>query len=169
MIKGKRVNLVPLNDECFDLILTWVNDPEIREFTGSRFPVSRIEHEVWFKSRAIDKYNKTFAIQLVDTKKFIGIVGNNEYDPINRTTYPFIYIGNSDYKGKGYGQEALNLIINFCFHELNIHKVFGYLFSYNKASKNMLEKCGYILEGTLKEHWYKNGKYHDVLVMGRVR
>lgn len=169
MIIGKRIQLVALDDNCFNLTLKWVNDPEIRMFTGSRFPVSIYEHEEWFKNKATDKYNKTFAIQLKSTKEIIGIVGNTEYDSINRTTNPFIYIGEKELQGKGLGQEALSLMLDFCFSILNVHRVYGYLFEYNVASKKMLEKCGYIHEGTLKQHWYKDGKYHDVLVMGRIK
>ncbi|SER70998.1 GNAT family N-acetyltransferase [Psychrobacillus sp. OK032] len=169
MIVGKRVQLIALDEDSFDLTLKWINDPSIRMFTGAKFPVTKIEHETWFKSKALDKYNKTFAIQSIETKQIIGLVGNNDYDPLNRTTYPFIYIGEKVNQGKGIGQEAFSLIINFCFEVLNVHRIYGYLFEYNTASRNMLEKCGYILEGVLKEHWYKDGKYHNVLVMGRVK
>ncbi|WP_342542139.1 GNAT family protein [Paenisporosarcina sp. FSL H8-0542] len=168
MILGKRVQLIPLDRESFELTLKWVNDPSIRMFTGAKFPVSTYEHEEWFKAKIMDKYNKTFAIQIRESNKIIGLVGNNEYDSINRTTYPFIYIGEKDIQGKGIGQEAFSLIIDFCFEVLNVRRVYGYLFEYNSASRNMLEKCGYELEGMLKEHWYKDGEYHNVLVMGRI-
>lgn len=168
MIIGERVQLIPLNEECFDLTLKWINIPELRLFTGTRFPVSKYEHEVWFKARATDRYNKTYAIQMRDTNQIIGLVGNNEYDPINRTTNPYIYIGETSIKGQGIGQEALALFLDFCFKELNVHRVYGYLYAYNTASRHMIEKCGYVLEGVLKQHWFKNGEYHDVLVMGRI-
>src|SRR5659263_330686 len=103
MIIGERVQLIPLNDECFELTLKWVNNPELRVFTGTRFPVSKYEHEEWFKAKAIDKFNKTYAIQLRDTNQIIGLIGNTKYDPINRSTNPFIYIGETDIKGKGIG------------------------------------------------------------------
>lgn len=168
MIIGERVQLIPLNEECFDLTLKWINNPEQRAFTATRFPVSKYEHEGWFKAKAMDKYNKTYAIQLKENNQIIGLIGNNDYDPINRSTYPFILIGETGLKGKGFGQEAFSLFLNFCFKELNVHKVYGYLYAYNKASRHMVEKCGYILEGVLKQHWFKDGEYQDVLVMGRL-
>ncbi|MFC0187168.1 GNAT family N-acetyltransferase [Fictibacillus aquaticus] len=168
MIIGNRVQLIALNEECLSLTLNWINDPDIRIFTGARFPVSIYEHEHWFKAKATDKYNKTYAIQMINSKKIIGLVGNTEYDPINKTTYPFIYIGEKENQGKGIGQEAFSLFLDFCFNTLNVRRVYGYLFEYNAASRNMLEKCGYTLEGVLNEHWYKDGKYHNVLLMGRV-
>lgn len=169
MIIGERIQLIALNDEVLKLSLKWVNDPEIRIYTGARFPVTKIEHEIWFNSKAKDSFNKTFAIQLKETRQIIGLVGNNEYDPINRTTYPFIYIGEKDIQGRGLGQEAFNLMLNFCFEVLNVNRVYGYLFEYNSSSRNMLEKCGYHHEGKLRNHWYKDGEFHDVLVMARVK
>ncbi|MDP3443877.1 MAG: GNAT family protein [Ignavibacteria bacterium] len=168
MIIGDRIQLIALNEKCFELTLKWINDPSIRMFTGAKFPVSKYEHEVWFRVKATDKYNKTFGIQIKETNEIIGLAGNNEYDPINRTTYPFIYIGEKHLQGQGIGQEAFSLMLKFCFEVLNIRRVYGYLFDYNLASKNMLEHCGYKLEGVLKQHWYKDGEFHDVLVMGKV-
>ena len=168
MIIGNRVQIIPLTDECFDLTLKWVNNPELRRYIGSRFPVSKYEHEVWFKAHAVDKYNKTYAIQLKDSKDIIGLIGNTEYDSINRSTYPFIYVGETGDRGHGIGQEALTLFVDFCFNELNIHKVYGYMYAYNTASIHLHEKCGYLCEGVLKKHWFKDGEYHDVLIMGRI-
>jgi len=166
MIVGERIELIPLAEEHFDLTLKWINNPNLRVMTGTRFPVSQYEHEGWFKARATDKYNKTYVIRLKGESQPIGLVGNAEYDYINRITNLFIYIGETDFMGKGYGQETLNLYKDFCFNEMNIHKTLAYMYSYNNVSIKMFEKCGYILEGTLKSHWFKDGKYHDVLVMG---
>lgn len=168
MIDGNRVQLIPLNEKCFELTLKWINNPELRTYTGTRFPVSKYEHEDWFRTRTKDRYNKTYAIKIKETNQIVGLVGNNDYDFINRSTNTFIYIGETDIRGKGIGQESFSLFLNFCFNELNIRKVYSYLYSYNKASRNMLEKCGYVLEGELKQHWFKDGKYNDVLLMGRI-
>ena len=169
MIIGERVQLIALNEDCFELTLKWVNDPETRKFTGAKFPVSKIEHEPWFKTKATDRYNKTFGIQMRDTDQVIGIVGNTDYDCLNRTSCLFIYIGEKTFRSRGLGKEALDLMIDFCFDTLNVRKVYAYLFEYNLASRRIFEKCDFQLEGTLKEHWYKDGQYHDVLIMGRVR
>jgi len=169
MIIGEEVQLIPLNDECFELILKWVNNPEQRRLTGTRFPVSKIEHEIWFKEKAMDKYNKTYAIQSKETNEIIGLVGNKDYDVINRSTCPFIFIGETGLRGKGLGTEALLLFSEFCFNELNVHKLFAYIYDYNMVSRKLFEKCGYVLEGILKLHWYKDGTYHDVLIMGRFK
>jgi hypothetical protein len=62
MINGDRINLVPLNDEIFNLTLGWINQPELRDYTNSRFPVNEFEHKIWFEKKACEKYLKVFGI-----------------------------------------------------------------------------------------------------------
>jgi diamine N-acetyltransferase len=166
MIVGKRICLIALNDACFDLTLSWINDPELRSFTGARFPVSRLEHEKWFQAHSTDPENKTYAIKVTETEQIIGIVGNSCCDRIHRMTDLFAYIGDGKMRGKGYGTEALELFIDFCFKEMNFHKLCGHAYAFNEVSRKMCEKCGLLVEGILPEHWYRNGQYHDVLVLG---
>jgi RimJ/RimL family protein N-acetyltransferase len=168
MIIGSRVSLIPLDDACFDLTLRWINDPELRYFTGARFPVSKLEHEKWFREHATDPDNKTYAIKVNDTGALIGLVGNARYDKINRLTDLLAYIGEKSVRGMGYGTEALGLFIDFCFREMNIHKVCGCMYAYNEISKKMCERCGLVVEGVLPEHWYRDGKYHDAYVIGLI-
>lgn len=168
LIKGDRVNLIALDEGICELMYTWVNDPSLRELTGARFPVNIEEHTRWFKNICLDDKNKTFGIQL---KKgtVIGIVGFKNIDYISRRVESFIYIGNVEQRGKGYGQEALNLLCNFCFNILNMHKIYCYVFEYNDGSKNLHIKAGFLQEGYLKEHYFRNGKYHDVFMYSRIR
>ncbi|MBU1142742.1 MAG: GNAT family N-acetyltransferase [Firmicutes bacterium] len=166
MIKGDRINLIPMNDEIFQLTLGWINQPELRDFTNSRFPVNEYEHKNWFEKKANEKYLKIYGIFEKTSNKVIGIVGLNEYDPFNRTAYPYIYIGEQTNQAKGIGTESFNLFIKFLKEEMNVRRVYGFLFEYNKSSLSMLQKCGYKLEGEMREHWYKNGKYHNVVVVG---
>lgn len=168
MIIGERVQLIPLNDECFDLTLNWVNNPSLRLYTGTRFPITKIEHEKWFFNKSQDPYNKTFGIQVKETKKIIGLVGNNHFDALDRTTSIFIYLGETEDRNCGYGKETLNLFTKFCFNSLNVHKVWAHIFDFNKASITLFAKSGYTQEGILKEHIYRDGKYHDVVFLGRI-
>jgi len=166
MIKGERVNLIPINEEIFNLTLSWINQPELRDFTNSRFPVNEYEHKIWFEKKATERFLKIYGIYEKISEKTIGVVGLNEYDSFNRTAYPFIYIGDNDNQAKGIGTETFLLFLKFLKEEMNVRRVYGYLFDYNKNSLSMLMKCGYKIEGELKEHWYKNGKYHNVIVCG---
>lgn len=168
MIVGCTVCLIPLNDACFDLTLRWINDPDLRYLTGSRYPVSKYEHEKWFHARSTDPDNKTYAIKVSENEEIIGIIGNAHYNKINRIADIFFYIGEKNMRRKGFGQDAVSLFSDFCFKEMNIHKLCGFVYEYNEASRRVFDKCGYSVEGVLSNHWYKNGKYHDVYVFGLI-
>ena len=77
-----------------------------------------------------------------------------------------IFIGNKDYWGHGYGSDAVRLMLEYGFGQLNLHRVYLYVFAYNKRAIRAYEKCGLKHEGALREAGYKNGRYFDILVMG---
>lgn len=168
MIVGEKVQLIALNDDCFKLTYQWINDPMLRRYTGTRFPVTRTEHEKWFLDKSQDHYNKTFGIQIKESEKIIGIVGNSNFEPLDRTTSVFIYLGNVEDRNKGYGKEALDLITQFCFNSLNVRKIWAHIFDFNKESQSLFTRTGYSQEGLLKEHCFRDGKYSDVVVVGRI-
>ena len=168
MIIGDRISLIPMNDEIFNLTLKWINIPEIRYLTNSRFPVNEYEHKIWFDSKATDKYLKFYGIKENETGKTIGVVGLNDYDPISRNACPFMYIGDKMNQGKGYGTEALKLFISFLKNEMNVRRIYVYVADYNPGSLSMLMKCGFVVEGKMNKHWYKDGSYHDVIIAGLI-
>lgn len=78
-----------------------------------------------------------FVIDL-DNEKSIGIVGFKNLDWVNRNSELFIYIGDEEYWGKGYGTQALELIIKFAFNNLNLHMLYLEVFSYNKNATKLM-------------------------------
>ena len=66
--------------------------------------------------------------------------------------------------GKGYGSEALNLLIDYAFNNLNLHKVTLKVVDYNKQAIKLYEKKGFVKEGILKENILQNNEYLDVSI-----
>ena len=61
------------------------------------------------------------------------------------------------------------MIVRFIFNEMNIHKVKLGVYSFNKRAFKSYEKCGFTVEGTLRDEIYREGKYHDIITMGILR
>ncbi|MCC3670629.1 GNAT family N-acetyltransferase [Terrisporobacter mayombei] len=169
MIKSDKVILRALNKIDKGKILEWVNDPEIRELTGGIYPVSEIEHEKWFENRVLDPVNKIFAIQPIDSSNIIGIIGMKNVDFINRNAEIYIYIGDKQYWGNGYGSESVGKLVEFCFNELNMHRVYLQVFEYNERAIASYRKIGFETEGMMRESLYKNGKYHNKILMSIIK
>ncbi len=72
-------------------------------------------------------------------------------------------------KGKGYGTEAVKLMLNYYFNELRYNKVNVYIYDYNEASIRFHEKLGFTKEGRLRQMAYSNGKYHDTIFYGMLK
>jgi RimJ/RimL family protein N-acetyltransferase len=66
-----------------------------------------------------------------------------------------------EYRGKGIMTAALKMITEYGFKKYRLKRIIAYVVTFNKPSARLLEKCGYKLEGVLKKHRLKNGKYYD--------
>lgn len=71
-----------------------------------------------------------------------------------------------DLRGKGYGTKFFNLAVKWCFEELNMHRVWLMVLDDNTIAAQIYKRAGFRNEGVLRQHIYRNGKYHDYKLMG---
>ncbi|MBI3334974.1 MAG: GNAT family N-acetyltransferase [Candidatus Portnoybacteria bacterium] len=116
-----------------------------------------------YKMRKKKGYN--FAIALKETNRMIGGVGLNRIDGKNEHAELGYWIGKK-YWGKGLMTEAVRLILEFGFGELKLHRIHANVFEENIASKRVLEKCGFTLEGMEREIEFRYDRWHNVLLYG---
>ena len=76
-----------------------------------------------------------------------------------------IVIGKKNYLGKGYGQEAIELLQKFVFHTLNLHRLELDVYEYNERAYKCYLKCGFVEEGRLRQKLFRDGRYWDVIKM----
>jgi ribosomal-protein-alanine N-acetyltransferase len=79
------------------------------------------------------------------------------------------YVFHKDHWGKGYGTEAVNLMNNFAFEKLCLHKIHANVVDANIGSSRILEKNGFELEGRLKDHYFIEEMYYDCLIWGKIQ
>jgi RimJ/RimL family protein N-acetyltransferase len=124
-ISGKKIYLrglerLDLEGEYFD----WLNDREVTKFLNSGgFPNTAEKMEEYYRNIVLSADNAMFAI--ID-KESDGHIGNIKLGPINwlmRIAPLGIMIGNKECWGKGYGTEAIRLVLGYAFNRLNLHKV----------------------------------------------
>ena len=149
------------------IIYEWVQNPELRKYTGTEKPSSFEVHELWLEGKMQDENNLTFIIQ--SNGKPIGLIGTNNLSQKHHTAEMFIYIGNSKNRSNGFGSKAINLFVNKCFYEFDLHKLTSRIFSFNKGSIKTFEKCGFALEGVQREQIKYMNSYYDLLWYGIIR
>ena len=91
---------------------------------------------------------------------------SKEYDSLDITR---IYIGDPNERGKGYGKEALKLMLDYCFINLHMERVSLDYFEGNKVASALYESMGFKHEGLARNACKKDGKYYDLNLMSILR
>jgi len=169
-IRGSRTYLDVLNEKELETIFKWRNDLGLlKSIKVHPLPVAMYEMEEWFKRNQSDKNQIVWGIHDVRSGDLIGIVRLMFIDWISSSTEFGIYVGEETYRNKGLGEEAVKLALNFAFNEINLHRVYLKVTESNKRAVKLYESCGFVKEGILREHFWSEGKYNNVLIMGLLK
>ena len=161
---GEKIYLSPRNVEDVEIFTEWMNDFYVTDYTGRSHQAMTLQEEKeHLEKRAINK--SVFAIIDSEKDEMIGTVGLHEIDNINRTATLGIFIGNKNYWSKGYGTEAIKLILDFGFNYLNLNNIDLALMEFNQRALKCYEKCGFKEIGRKRKCKFINGKYYDSILM----
>jgi RimJ/RimL family protein N-acetyltransferase len=109
-----------------------------------------------------------FSILIIDELslgKHIGNCGLHNIDWKNRVTEVGIMIGEKEYQGKGYGTEAMELLLKYGFETVNLNRIQLHVYDFNIRAIKSYTKIGFIEEGRMRQAQFKNGKYCDMILM----
>ncbi len=168
MLQGKKVCLRGLEMDDIDEIMTHWNDWEVRRFLKQIVPHSKQEEEdfirnTWRNRQEGNAYN--FGIETISDKKLIGGLGFSSVEWVNRNAAFGIVIWNKQYWDQGLGAEATQLLLKFAFEQLNLNRVGLRVFAFNDRAKAMYNKVGFQQVGKLRKSVFRDGRYHDELIM----
>jgi RimJ/RimL family protein N-acetyltransferase len=166
---GERLYLRPLEEEDIDRCLVWINDPEITATVALRFPFNRSREKEWFAALYKTDRDIPLAIVLKDGDRHIGNCGLHQIDYPNRCAQFGIMIGEKEEWDKGYASEASRLILDYGFDQLGLHRISLQVYAHNLRAQRVYEKLGFTREGVLRESYYRDGRYHDTVIMGILR
>jgi RimJ/RimL family protein N-acetyltransferase len=167
-MKERKVVLCALDTEQVQRTLKWVNDPQVTRFTGTMFPIGASENEAYWKEVRKDRSRVVFGVETHEGKH-IGNVELRNIDWISRNAETTFYIGDSESRGKGYGNEMLAALCDFAFMRLGMHRLNCRVFAYNKIAAKMVEWVGFRQEGVMREQLFRDGGYHDIIFFGALR
>ena len=170
MIQGRLINLRPLKESDLDEIMKWINNLEVTKYLSSLiFPVSRLEEEKYLeKMMSKNDEQKNMVIENME-RQYIGKISLVHIDWKNRNAELGIVIGNKKDWGKGYGTEAIRMVLDYGFYQMNLNSIYLWVFEYNPRGIRCYEKCGFKKDGTLRKSHFYQGKYHNEILMSILR
>jgi RimJ/RimL family protein N-acetyltransferase len=165
-IVGDRIYLRAVDVDDVDNFVTWLNDEEVRQYLSMTSPFNKTREKEFVDGLYKDDNNIILGIVLKENDNLVGNIGLHKISRTHRNAELGIFIGDKSCWSKGYGTEALKLVIKYGFNQLNLHRIYLDVFDFNTRAMRTYEKAGFKKEGIYREHYYRNGKYCDVFFMG---
>ncbi len=162
-IVGDHLYLSPMNVEDAPIYVKWLNDKTVSENLGLDTKVTTLEGEKEWLKRCQNQYN--FAIVLKENDKLIGNVSFGDVDLIHRNAMLQIFIGDEQNRDRGYGKEAIKLLLEYGFNNLNLNNIMLNVYSFNKRAIKLYESLGFKKFGTRHKSHYFKGQFYDEIQM----
>lgn len=169
-IQGKKVVLRAISMKDAGLLMELINDAETEKMLGgSSFPVSLEGQEKWIATQTGRTDVLRCIVALKETEEGIGTVILSDIDTKNGIAQVHIKMDKQRGRGKGYGADALNVIVNYAFDEMRLNCIYADVLEYNTVSQKLFEKCGFHRDGVLRSRVYKGGRYNNVISYSRLK
>jgi len=171
MIRGERIYLRGVERDDLNRCHDWMSDPGVRATIAQRYPMSLAREADWVEraTRGQDPSEMNFAICLQENDRHIGNCGLVGIDRDNRAATLGVLIGDTEFRGRGLGEDAVRTLCRFAFDELDLYKIRLDVYSTNRGAIRTYEKVGFVSEGILREDAYREGRRIDVVRMGLLR
>ena len=162
---GERIYLSPMNLEDIEIYTKWMNDFCITDGLHSSSKICNLPSEKDWLENSLKSGEYQFSIVDLKTDELIGNCGIMNIDNIDRIATVGVFIGEKDNRNKGYGKEALRLLLDYGFNYLNIHNIGLKVFSFNDGAIKCYKDVGFKEYGRRREAYFVNGKYYDSICM----
>lgn len=154
-------------DDVGEDYVSWLNDPEVNQYLESRWARHTLEDVRSYVSEHASSPDEAFLA--ICTKPSGKHIGNIKIGPIDRshgTADIGLMIGDKTAWGFGYATEAISLATHFAFEELGLRRLTAGAYRENAGSTRAFERCGYRIEGLLREHRISGDRATDVVLVG---
>ncbi len=174
ILTGKLVRLVVEDTENIaKLFARWSRDSEymrLLDTSPARLFSEKATKEWLEKEQEKDPPGLyMFMIRTLEDNKLIGEIDLDGIRWSHGDAWVGIGIGERDCWDKGYGSDAMNILLRYAFTELNLHRVTLTVFEYNPRAIRAYEKAGFQLEGRARQFIHRDGNRWDLIFMGILR
>jgi diamine N-acetyltransferase len=163
-LKGDNIYIRALEPNDLEFIYAIENDQSIWEVSNTNTPYSRFLVKQYLENAHQDIYEaKQLRLAICQDQDFpaVGLIDLFDFDPKNNRAGVGIVIQGLENRNQNIGSEALDLLIQYAFYNLNLHQLYANIGCENKASIALFTKFGFQKIGVKKDWTLVNGVYKD--------
>lgn len=167
-ISRGNIYLSPLNTEDFEILTKWLNDDRISDWVNNTKAILSLTSEKAFLeniSRNEDPTIKALAIIKKEGDKFLWIVDLSKINYIDQIATIWISIWDFEEHNKWHWADALNAILLYWFHTLNLKNIDLHVYAFNENAIRCYQKVWFKEYGRRRESHYCNWKFRDEIYM----
>lgn len=174
LFESERLRLAPPDPEKdAELESQWTHDPDYQRLISAQ-PVRPLSpgqiKKRYEEAEKEKKHNQfVFALRLRADDRLIGFARLDHIEWNHAHGSLALGLASPDDRGKGYGTEALRLLLRYAFDELNLHRLTATVFEYNTAALRFFEKAGFVIEVRRRQALNRDGRRWDWLHLGLLR
>ena len=165
-MRGGSVGLAVLEKGDLPYFKKWLNDPRLsifmREFDWMLADENVLE---WYEKSIHDDTQIDFAIVNMETERLLGACSIVNIDKRNETGEARIFIGDSRFWNKGYGKEAMILLLDYAFNVINLNNITLGVNEINDRAINAYKKLGFKEAGRIRRARVIGRKEYDLILM----
>ncbi len=169
MIKGKLTGLRAVESSDLEQLKHWRNIPEFRRNFREVRELNNDNQQKWFQSLQ-NNLTRDYMFSIVDLKdeSLIGACGLLYINWIIRSADFSFYIGKDEayMDAKGYAEDAVQLLLNYGFNNLNLHKIWMELYEFDeKKIEFFQQKFNFKKDAFLRDNCFEDGKYYNSYII----
>ncbi len=157
----KTIQLKKIKEEDLETIVKWRNDKNIMKY-NTQFILLNMEHQKKWYNSISKKDSDRIMFLFKYGKDIVGIGGLIHLDKENKNADIAIIIGKTEMHRKGLGTKALQLLVDYGFHKMKLHRIGAEIFEYNTISLNLFEKLNFKEEGILTDALWRFGRWWNI-------
>lgn len=161
VIRGKRVVLRRVEPADYPLVLKWQNDPEVFRWMDYERPFTA--EDIRESEEKAVRQGHPFIIELEG--RAIGRIGLNRFRWRDRVAGMYLFVGERGVWQKGYGLDAVMVLLGYAFESLNLRIVELWTLADNDRAIRLYKQAGFVEDARLRERSFKEGGYIDHLIM----
>lgn len=165
------ITLREIGREDIPIINRWRRDPVVAEGVAAPHRFIGLEVDLrWYEDYLTRRSTEVrCAVCAVESGTLVGMVSLTRIDYVHSNAEYNAIVGEPGAHNKGLGTAATRAMVRYGFADLNLHRIYVSILRENVGSIRMCEKAGFREEGTIRQGAYKNGRYHDLVLMGVLR